>query len=130
MLRRKENLLGRQSRAQDVQGEVCLDNPSVVIDRMTDVKQVSTTPLRMTDVKQVAWSAFRAGSTTQAPSVWRVLARMTTLDAELRCGYPLPATDSADSKADLARRRRDGGQRVHGMVHAAKDVFFSNGVEQ
>jgi len=37
MLRRKENLLGRQSRAQDVQGEVCLDNPSVVIDRMTDI---------------------------------------------------------------------------------------------
>src|SRR5271157_4252893 len=36
MLRRKENLLGRQSRAQDVQGEVCLDNPSVVIDRMTN----------------------------------------------------------------------------------------------
>src|SRR5271165_796612 len=117
MLRRKENLLGRQSRAQDVQGEVCLDNPSVVIDRMTDVKQV-------------AWAAFRAGSTTQAPSVWRVLARMTTLDAELRCGYPLPATDSTNSKADLARRRRDGGQRVHGMVHAAKDVFFSNGTEQ
>src|SRR5271157_3404714 len=39
MLRRKENLLGRQSRAQDVQGEVCLDNPSVVIDRMTDEKK-------------------------------------------------------------------------------------------
>ena len=35
MLRKKQNLLGRQSGAQDVQGEVSLDNPIVVIDGMT-----------------------------------------------------------------------------------------------
>jgi hypothetical protein len=35
MLRKKQNLLGRQSRAQDVQGKASLDNPNVVIDGMT-----------------------------------------------------------------------------------------------
>ena len=39
MLRTKEkNLLGRQSGAQGVQGNVCLDNPGVVIDRMTKMR--------------------------------------------------------------------------------------------
>jgi hypothetical protein len=33
MLRKKQNLLGRQSGAQDVRGEVSLDNPNLVIDR-------------------------------------------------------------------------------------------------
>jgi hypothetical protein len=35
MLRKKQNLLRRQSGAQDVQGDVSLDNPIVVIDGMT-----------------------------------------------------------------------------------------------
>jgi hypothetical protein len=35
MLRENQNLLGRQSGAQDVRGEVSLDNPIVVIDGMT-----------------------------------------------------------------------------------------------
>ena len=55
MLRRKENLLGRQSRAQDVQGEVCLDNPSVVIDRMT-------TKCRMTEESRSQVSAKKSGA--------------------------------------------------------------------
>jgi hypothetical protein len=32
---KKKNLLGRQSGAPDVQGKLRLDNPNVVIDRMT-----------------------------------------------------------------------------------------------
>ena len=40
MLRENQNLLGRQSGAQDVQGEVSLDNPIVVIDRMTAYKRM------------------------------------------------------------------------------------------
>ena len=50
MLRKKKNLLGRQSGAQDVQGEVSLDNPNVVIDRMTGLKkelQVPRPPRRL-----------------------------------------------------------------------------------
>jgi len=35
MPRKNKSFLGRRSGALDVQGEVCLDNPGVVIDRMT-----------------------------------------------------------------------------------------------
>lgn len=46
MLRTKnKNLLVRQSGAQDVQGKVCLDNPNVVIDRMTDLQPMIATVL-------------------------------------------------------------------------------------
>src|SRR3974377_1365685 len=35
MPRKNKSFLGRRSGALDVQGEVCLDNPGVVIDRVT-----------------------------------------------------------------------------------------------
>ena len=44
MPRKNKSFLGRRSGALDVQGEVCLDNPGVVIDRMTRREGVLRAP--------------------------------------------------------------------------------------
>src|SRR5271165_3553655 len=80
MLRTKENLLGRRSGAQDVQGKVCLDNPGVVIDRMTIYNGMSDLrgPLAY-GMSRFAGSVGRQGKMCAniVGNVWnRVLARV------------------------------------------------------
>ena len=81
MPRKNKSFLGRRSGALDVQGEVCLDNPGVVIDGMTRIKDLYGAA-KAAPLQSVAFSEFFRS--LAGPRPWNLVASGADLHPRLK----------------------------------------------